>query len=293
MENQYKRTVLQILDDTFRLCNDFRASGSDGRQWSWDEAVDALKDTVLDLVRRTGILKDSRVIPLEDATAVYDLPGDCLRILRVGIHGLAGSVVLPTSMAEYDYRRTGMSAEGFPRQFFRDNLNFNQIGFYPAPAQSGSSFTRDSDYGLLRQITDEDGNAMTYDDNLALRRIGGVPFTRTGDGRIIREVISPYGNIFLTFVRAPEFPDQPNQYIDADIPAYIHKDLKYGAADRLMAGSRKRLHELKRKKFGPKWTGIIKDIQRNCEHKGPLDAVTLAGGGYGTVSGELFDYPSE
>jgi len=294
MTNPYARTVLQIADDSLRLCSDFRVSGSDGRQWSWDEVITALKDTVLDLIRRTGILKQYRTIPLEEDTAIYNLPGDCIRILRVGIHGLSGAVVLPRSMAEYDYSDHAMVDTGFPSQFFKDNLNFNQIGFYPTPAQPGSTSTRDSDYGLLCRVVDEDGNALAYDADLPLRRISGVPFTRTGDGGIIREIISPYGNIHLLFVRAPEIPDNPNHYIDKDIPVYIQKDLKYGVADRLMAGSRKKLHLAKRKKFGPKWAGIVKDLQRRCEHKGPLDGMAIPGYRvYGPGTGELFDYPDE
>ncbi|HUV77077.1 MAG TPA: hypothetical protein VMW06_03360 [Desulfobacterales bacterium] len=294
MASPYARTVLQILDDTLRLCNDFRASGSDGKKWSWEEAQTALKDTVLDMVRRTGVLKAVRILPLQEDVAIYDLFGDCIRILRVGIHGLSGTVVLPRSMAEYDRSGRGMVEEGFPREFFKDNIDFGKIGFYPTPSADGSSFTRDSDYGLLRRVVDEDGNVLPYDANLALRRISGVPFTRTGDGQIIREIISPYGNIMLTFVRAPEFPDNPNQYIDSEIPEYIHKDLKYGVADRLLTGSRLRVHQVKKKKFGPKWYGVVKDIQHIAEHKGPLDDTGIPGGGVaGSMSGELFDYPDE
>jgi hypothetical protein len=294
MASPYARTVLQILDDSLRLCNDFRASGSGGKKWSWEEAEAALKDTVLDMVRRTGVLKAVRVLPLKKDVAIYDLFGDCIRILRVGIHGLSGTVVLPRSMAEYDRAGCGMVEEGFPRDFFKDNIDSGKIGFYPTPSAAGSSFTRDSDYGLLRRVVDEDGNVLPFDDNLALRRISGVPFTRTGDGQIIREIISPYGNIMLTFVRAPEFPDLPNQYIDSEIPEYTHKDLKYGVADRLLTGSRLRVHQVKKKKFGPKWYGVVKDLQHNAEHKGPLDDTGIPGGGVsGTMSDELFDYPDE
>ncbi|KKN75076.1 hypothetical protein LCGC14_0384500 [marine sediment metagenome] len=293
MPSQYARTIRQVINDTFRICGDYQGNGRDGLQWTWDEARIALKDALLDLIVTTGILKDWRTIPLEEDTPVYDLPNNCLRILRVGIHGLGGTVVFPRDVAEHDYQRTAMVAGGFPDSFFRDTLEPHQIGFYPTPDQAGSTFTRDSQYGLLRRVVDEDGNELTIDANLPLRRIGGVPMSRTGRGRIIREVVSEYGNIQILFLRTPFFPDNPDEYIDEDIPDHIHKDLKYGTSIRLMRGSRRRLHALKIRKFEPKWVRTKKSLQRVAEHKGPLDRVTVPAGVTGNVNSELFSYPTE
>jgi len=293
MPSAYARTIRQIINDTLRLCGDYQGDGQDGMQWLWTEMLRELKDTALEFVRRTGMLKEYRIITLSNGTAIYDLPGDCVRILRVGIHGLSGTIVLPRSMAEYDYMQSAPSDRGYPREFFKDNLQPHQIGFWPTPNSSGSTFTRDSDYGLLRRVVDENGNELTYAGNDALRRISGVPFVRSGRGNIIREVISPYGNILLLFVRAPEFPELPDQYIDDDIPDFYHKDFKYGVACRLMRGSRKKIHAMKLKKFQPVWDRTIKQAQRYSEHKGPMDGLTIPHRYAGTVNNELFNYPTD
>lgn len=293
MPSAYSKTVRQMGDAALRLLGDYQGSGKNGRQWTWIEVERALKDTVFALAAATGILKKVQTIQLEENVAVYDLPDDCIRVLRVGIHGLSGRVVLPASMAEYDYQSQDTAATGFPTQFFRDILSPNQIGFYPMPSRAGSSFTRDSAYGLLRRLTDGDGNALPLDANRPLRQIRGVPFRRSGTGYVIRDVISTYGNVQVVYVRAPDFPTNPSETIDSEIPDYVHKDIPYGACLRLMAGSRKGIHRVKMRRFILKWNNALFDLRRRCEHKGPLDAACIPGGVESQVSTELFDYPTE
>jgi len=268
----YAKNLAQIVVGTLRLVNDYQAGYMDGKTWSWLEVQAKANDVILELVRRTGILKDSRVIFLEETTQVYTLPPECIRLLRVGINKITGSVVLPTTISERDYAGLARSDQGSPIQFYRDHsLAPNQIGFIPTPNQDGSSFVRDEDTGLLRRIADADGNTLPYDANAPLRRIRGVPFRRTGAGRIIRGLISLYGNIKANYVRAPQIMERPDDYPDPEIPVYIHKDIKYGVAGDLIRGSRKPIHAVKQRRFSGKWAAIAAELQRNSEHLGSQD----------------------
>lgn len=273
MPSNYARTLRQVINDSFRLINDYRGNGKDGKHFSWLEARTMAQDVLLNMVRRTGILRESRIIFLQTDMQTYSLPDDCIRILRVGINRARGSVVLPTSITERDYQSFARSSEGEPVEFWRDHtLAMNQIGFIPTPNQAGSSFTRDSDYGLLRRIVDEDGNALPFDANTGgLRTIQGVPLHVSGNARIIREVISLYGNIQVAYVRAPEKWTDPDGYPDSDIPDFIHKDIKYGLGSTLCTYSRQRIHQFKKVRFAAKWESVVGKLQRHCETTGPLD----------------------
>lgn len=265
----YARTLRDVINGALRLCGDYRGDGVSGKIWSWSEVRTMIQDELLDLCRRTGILKESRIIFLEEDEQVYDLPPDCIRILRVGINKFTGAVVLPTSISERDYQGLARSSEGTPLEFYRDHtLAPNQIGFIPTPNEDGSKMTRDQDYGLLRRVTNADGDAMTFDDNLALRRITGVPISLSGDGQIIRDFASLYGNVWVNYVRAPAKWEKEDEYPDSDFPEYVHKDFKYLTAIRMLKMGDKAIHGLKKKRFQAKWIMIEQGLQRNAEHHG-------------------------
>lgn len=271
----YARTLLQVVSDTQRLCNDYIAQGKDGDTWTWMEMKSAVQDTILDMVRRTGILRESRVIFLDEDEQVYDLPDDCIRLLRVGLNKITGSIALPTSISHRDMAGLSRSSEGQPTDFYRDHsLGPNQIGFIPTPGESGSTFLRDSDYGLLRRIIDSEGNELEFDANKALRRIVGIPISMSGRSHIIRELVSLYGNIQVNYIRAPEKWDRPNTYPEDDILPYIHKDIKYGAAARILKSSKKRLLIMKQGRFEVKWNRILGKLQRYAETMGVNDSAS-------------------
>lgn len=270
MTSPYAKTLRMVINDTLRYCNDYRGDGKDGRLWTWAECQDRANYVLMDMVRRTGILKATRTIPLQKDVSIYDLPLDCVRILRVGIHGIEGNVILPTTQAEMDLIRQPMSTKGDPFKFLRDIMAPNQICFYPIPYRDGSATSRDSDYGLLRQIKDADGNLLPFDGNLALRRVRGVPFARSGDGGIIREVISTYGNVQVTYIRNPAKWEDPEGYPDADIPVYTHYNLKHGIAERLLPTSRRKIHIIKYQRSKIKWAKVMADLQVYAERVGPL-----------------------
>lgn len=267
MVSAYARTLTHVVASTLRFCNDYRGDNTDGFLWKWSETASRANDLVLDLVRRTGILRDTKTIVLEEDVNVYDLPPDCIRPLRFMVHGLQGSLILPRTMAELDLVGQPMNVEGDPYYFMADHLTWGQIAFFPTPYRDGSTFTRDSDYGLLRQVRDADGN-LPFDDNRPLRRIRGVPFVRGGDGQIIRELISPYGNVQVTYVRAPARWTDPNSYPDPDIPEFIHPFLKYGVSETILRSSKKPLHAIKLPIAKKKWNDAVLTLQRHCEYQG-------------------------
>jgi hypothetical protein len=275
MPSSYARKLGQIIDDTLRLCGDYTGSRKNGELWTIHEVKDAINDIVYQLVLDTNILRDTRTIHIEADTYVYTLPADLLRLLRVSLHGTNGTIMFPKSTTEYDLVRGNRADSGDPTHFQTDlDLAYNQISFVPTPNTTGGETSRDSDYGLLRSISDG-SDYLEYDDNRPLRRIRGLPFTRSGTGRIIREVISPYGNIQLTFVRVPAMmEDFDDDYPDPDIPDYVHKDIKYGAASLLLEGSKRGIDSLKLIRCQRKWGAVSAKLQRNSEHQGPMREVS-------------------
>ena len=270
MPSLYAKTLSQVVNDTLRYCNDYRGEEENGFTWLRSEVIARANDLLLELVQKTGILRDTQTIPLKKDINIYDLPPDCIRPLRFMIHGLGGNIVLPRTMSELDLQGQPLAVKGDPYYFLRDHLAPSQVAFFPTPYRTGSTFTRDSDYGLLRQIKDADGNLLPFDANLPLRRIRGVPFVRRGNGGIIREVISTYGNMQVTFVRAPEKWGDPEKYPDSDIPDWIHPHLKYGVAEKVLISSKRPLHALKLQRAVLKWAAARFELQRHCDYLGPM-----------------------
>jgi len=267
----YAKTFSQIIGATQRLCGDIRPTGHYGLVWTWAEVADAVNRAILTAVDLAGGLRAGAVIPLEEGVNVYNLPGDCLRLTRVNMHGLEGYVILPTTITEIDLIGGARAATGDPVQFFRELLRQDQIGVLPIPFQDGSTFSRDSDYGLLRGVSDEDGNRLPFDGTTGgLRRISGIPFQRTGDGRIIREVISPYGNLGISYIKSPRLMKLPADYPDEDIPEWFHKDIRYGAASQLLRYRRNKLDQARFKLCSGRWLRACMKFKTRIQQQGPM-----------------------
>lgn len=264
----YARNLSEIVEGAQRIVGDYVRPQSNGLVWAWSEVHEAANDTILDLVNRTHVLKDVRVVSLRSGVNIYDLPPDCLRPLRVGMHGASGYVVLPKSMEEVDLEGVSRAALGDPLTFFLDFLKPNQIGVLPIPYRDGSSMARDSDYGLLRRVEDGVGDVLPQDSSRPLRVIRGVPIERSGNGEIIREVVSPNGNLRVHFVRTPAIMNLPGDYPDRDIPEWVHPDIKYGVAARLLIYRRGKLDRIKLERFSRKWLRAATRLQRISEYQG-------------------------
>lgn len=273
----YARTLGTIVTETYRICGDVLPDGTFGKIWRWEEVRDAVNRAVFEAVDRTGALRyEAAIIRLVEGVNVYDLPADCVRLLRVNLHGMEGWVVLPVTVTEMDLCGSVRSGTGDPTRFFREFLEPDQIGVYPAPGQDGSSFTRDSQYGILRGIQDADGNTMPFDATIGgLRRIRGVPFTRTGDGQIIREILSPYGNMTVHYIRAPFKMVRTGDYPDSNIPEWFHSSIRYGAACNLLKYRRNKLDQVRFRRFRVKWIQALMKLQRRIEHQGPMAHATV------------------
>jgi len=269
----YKRTITQITDDTLRLCRDFRGTQRNGKTWTWQEVKNQVVRAIRDMVVYTGLLKGIRSILVQEGVYIYDLPPDCIRLLRAAVNGLEGHVIMPKDRAAYDYEASVLpGTPGAPLTFFRHILPPDKIGFVPITGEDGSEFSRDNIYGLLRNITDQT-NVLPYDADQALRDIENLEMrmTQAGDGQIIRDLLNPFGNIQVTYIRMPLIPDSPDEYMDSDIPIYVHKDIKYGACLPLLRSQLDQLSTQKRQYFEMKWFSVLSGLQRYAEHKGELD----------------------
>lgn len=272
----YAKTFNTIIKGTARICGDYLPDGRNGRIWTWPEVGDEVNRSVLHAVDIAGGLRANAVIPLTKDVNVYDLPPDCLRLTRVNMHGLEGWIVMPASITEADIHGATRAESGDPLYFFREFLEPDQIGVLPIPYRTGSSFSRDSQYGLLRQIKDADGHKLPFDSTTgALRRIKGVPFMRSGTGQIIREVISPYGNLNVSYIRTPSIMSRPGDYPDEDLPEWFHKEIRYGAAVMLLRYRRNKIDQMRKKLFGARWSSACAKLQNRLQHHGPMaSAVT-------------------
>lgn len=139
MVSPYARTLAQVVDDTLRFVNDFKGTGQDGYLWKWNEVKARANDLVIDLVRRTGLLRHTDKITLEEDVNVYDLPVDCIRPLHLMLDGVDGTLVLPRSLNELDFQGQPIAISGDPYYVYRDVLLPTQIGFFPTPSSDGSA----------------------------------------------------------------------------------------------------------------------------------------------------------
>jgi hypothetical protein len=193
MTSPYARTLLQIADDTLRLCNDFVSSGSSGRTYTFAEAVERINDVVLEMTVKNEMLKSSTTIQVVEEQNVYSFPEGFLRLLRLVLHdaeGLETYVILPRAADTVVLTGRIMDGQGQPTEMFRDNLRFDEIGVWAIPDTTGSAVNTES-------------------------------------------------NLVARYVRKPVKMTNNGDFPDTDVPPWIHKDIKYGAAALLLKASRK------------------------------------------------------
>ena len=250
----YARTLTQLTVKTLRLTGDFQGEAKDGRRFSWEEAGAAVNDTVLDIARDMELLKAWGIVTLAADISVYDLPGDCLRLLRVAMHGAEGYVISPASMEKMDFIDGAVSVEGDAMAFFRQMLLPNQLGVVPIPKNAGSVYTPNpaTAHGIIRILT-EDGAEVATVGTGALRDVRGARFTRVGDGRIVRAIKSTHGNLLINYARSPVRMNTGEDYPDPDFPEWMHKDIPFLVARNLLRNKSDKVSQLKTKAFDSKW----------------------------------------
>ena len=100
-----------------------------------------------------------------------------------------------------------------------------------------------------------------------------MPFETSGQGRVVRELLSPYGNIEVWYQRVPSIMALYDDYPDAGLPEFFHPYLKYGVALQLVGFSTTKLHQTKFKRFGPIWNRAILGLRRVVDLTGPMTDV--------------------
>lgn len=228
----HDRTCAWMTDRTLRLLRDYYGPGKDGRRYMRAEVSRVLNVVLEDTARECGAPRETRTLAIAADTAVYSLPADCLRPVRVAFDGFDGLVLLPKRRVDLDMYGCRLADEGDPFWLYRDLLKPDEIGVYPRPDGAGSTFTRDSDYGALRVVRETGASTgMTTDATSGgLRRVRGAPWRTSGTGGPVREVISGVGNLVVTYIRKPATLAGPDDTIDAGLPSWVSHDLPYGAA---------------------------------------------------------------
>lgn len=231
----YDRTLRRIIDDTLRLCGDFRGSGRDGRKHAWTEVRDAVTACLLQVGSETGLTRGIRVIQLVAGQSIYDLPEDCLGVVSVTLHGLSsGVVVFPYALRDLDYMGVSTAAAGTPAAYYRETLASNQIAVVPVAGKTGSGFTVEGEGTALVSVADEDGDRLAYDEDVPLAAVGGdVSFYAAGDGGILSALWPADGNLVIVYHRVPDCPVSGSDEVDVRVPYPLVKAIKFGAALRL------------------------------------------------------------
>ena len=147
----YALKIGDIIDDTLRVLKDFRGAGLDGFRWSRSDVLYAVKQIYLDLARETHTIFNTIDIAFVEGTYIYDLPADCIYPTRIGLTSTTNGtfyIILPRSITEdVDMTSLLIPSEGLPNWFYRDSLDFNQIGVIPTPgAASGTDYILDITY---------------------------------------------------------------------------------------------------------------------------------------------------
>ncbi|MFH0809373.1 MAG: hypothetical protein V2A77_02710 [Pseudomonadota bacterium] len=276
MAGAYAKKLSDVVDGALRLLGQYRGPGRDGIHYSREEIRSFAWQTLLECTRRTHVLKTTRIVPLVAATNVYDLPNDIFLLKRVGLGGSGGYVLIPGHSGRFDLIGQTLNVSGTIGEFYKDLLEPGQIAVWRIPSTTGSTTSRDSNYGLLRKITDADGNVVSMDSTTgALRRVSGVPFRRSGTGRIVREVIASAGNLIVSYVRSPEPWTKETEHPDPDFPVWMHEKLRFGVAGKVASVAKARMLRQKGRVLLGFWERACVDLARRIETTGPSSSVEV------------------
>lgn len=239
-ETAYALNLGQLRKRTLELCREEPYRNDDGVWVSdrWDSAQDVLdlkeyiNHAVKDFCNETRMLKTHQIIQIFEKIFLYELNPDVFRVHRVWFSDFEGYCVIPAHSICCSSRMSSLALESDPWRYFRDHIPRNKVWVWPVPYRDGSSFETDTGtiYGLLRAVQDEDGNYLPFDANYALRKIDGCYFEASGDGRIIRQLISHTGNLRIDYERYPVPMGAEGDYPDSEIPEHHHQEIPFLAA---------------------------------------------------------------
>jgi hypothetical protein len=129
----YTKTVGTIITEALRLLNDTD-------EFYFTHAVEGLRaynKMLFNLVKETGILRDTADIVLVEDQAVYDWPTEAIRLIRLRCKDSTDAtyrVILPVEEREVIFGIGITRYEGSPYEFYREGIGPREIGFIPTPS---------------------------------------------------------------------------------------------------------------------------------------------------------------
>ena len=124
-----------------------RIGDTDGRRFSDAEYLDELQSIVAEVCEELGGYVRYGAIQAQEDTEVYDLPEDCLELVKIAENGFENGMIIPasthsgllnsgmtpaTSQSSPSYWGLGSIFDGGTRVHYRDSVSYNQVGVYPA-----------------------------------------------------------------------------------------------------------------------------------------------------------------
>ena len=272
MAGGYSWTLRNIISKAQRLANDYRGEWADGERVTLAEMITHVNDVLLDLAKNTQALKAIGYVPLSEGTYIYTLPENCLRLQRLSLSGFDGAVLTPLSMAPFELSGGTMQGEGEPTHWFREKLAWNQVGIFPpSGAIPDDAFTvaMEQADGIIRRVYEAGGSDyIPFDGNEALRGFDEETVeVIAGEGNILIDFYEADAAMLLVYARAPLPMTAQNDTPDGGFPIWMHKEVPYAVAIRLMDGRDDALSALKKKVFEARWKEVRDKIIR---HQGSI-----------------------
>lgn len=276
MAGGYSWTLKNIISKAQRLANDYRGEWADGERVTLSEMVTHVNDVLLDLSRATRCLKAIGYVPLEAGVYVYTLPENCLALLRLNLSGFDGEVLFPLSVTPLEMTGASPSGSGSPAYWFRDRLAWNQIGIFPpSGAIPDDAFTvaMEQADGIIRRVYEAGGtDYIPFDGDEALRGFDGETVNvMSGEGNILVDFYEAEAAMLLCYARTPVPLTAQNDSPDGGLPIWLHKEIPYAAACKVLENRTDEVAALKKKIFEARWKEITARLIR---HQGTIASVS-------------------
>lgn len=165
---------------------------------------------LLEFCDRTNYLHHTALTDLIDAQAVYSVPEDCLRVIRVAYGEKA---LVPIAYQDLDCKSSDWRSEsGEPTHYLRDLFGHNEIRLYPIPVAPGNSlqtvqFIYSQETGTLRTVNGVN-NVWSQEEGV-LRSLAGY-----GQGAVVGTIRIDYLKAPTTLTSDGDTPELPRQYHD-------------------------------------------------------------------------------
>ena len=212
-------TYGNLKDLAYDLCGDDKDTPVYVPSASMDVFFNAALGRMVD---ESDCIERRMSIDLTADTGVYDLPSNCVKVLRVTFEGMAIRPVTKHYLRSIDQEWADTS--GDPSLYYLDGLD-GQIGLYPKPDTTAATTSLTSEDGALAAV---DGYAVTSEDGFFAHRdfmeAEDGAYVGEGTGHLVVEYLaSPY--VLGTEGNAPE------------IPVWAYAGLLFGALERVFSAN--------------------------------------------------------